>query len=111
MGHIIHLYNREETLSPELQDMLYLDIQENIHLHYRDLRIEMSAEEFKEFYNNIMENGKDCLDFIKKSKWKDGKHQNTYTPDGYKIFAKNWKLDVMHKTLLSTSLKPLTRSS
>jgi hypothetical protein len=92
MGHIIHLYNREETLSPELQDMLYLDIQENIHLHYRDLRIEMSAEEFKEFYNNIMENGKDCLDFIKKSKWKDGKHQNTYTPDGYKIFAKNWKL-------------------
>ncbi|MBU0615070.1 MAG: glycosyltransferase [Nanoarchaeota archaeon] len=92
MGHIIHLYDREETLGPELQDMMYIDIQENIHLHYRDLRVEMSLEEFEEFYNNLVQNGKDCLEHIKKSRWKDGKHQNTYTQEGYKMFSKNWKL-------------------
>jgi hypothetical protein len=55
MGHIDKLYYRTHDLPPsrKMGKQIWLDIGENIHLHYRDLRIEFSLEEFLEFAGHI----------------------------------------------------------
>ncbi len=49
MGIITYQFHKTNDLSPQRFDVMFLDMGENIHLHYRDLRIEMSVEEFREF--------------------------------------------------------------
>ncbi len=48
MGIITYLFHRSNDLSDQIFKMFFLDMGENIHFHYRDLRIEFSVEEFKE---------------------------------------------------------------
>jgi len=49
MGIMTRLYHRSGGLSDNPYKQLFLDMGENIHIHYRDLRIEMSVPEFLEF--------------------------------------------------------------
>jgi hypothetical protein len=55
LGHIDNLYYRTNELPPsrKMGRQFYLDICENIHLHYRDLRIEFSLREFLEFIEHM----------------------------------------------------------
>lgn len=48
MGIITYLFHRSNDLSDQIYNMFFLDMGENIHFHYRDLRIEFSVDEFKE---------------------------------------------------------------
>ncbi len=48
MGIITYLFHRSNDLSDQIFKMFFLDMGENIHFHYRDLRIEFSVDEFKE---------------------------------------------------------------
>ncbi|MDH3349248.1 MAG: phosphotransferase [Desulfobulbaceae bacterium] len=48
MGIITNLFHRSHGLSKQKYNMFFLDMGENIHFHYRDLRIEFSVEEFVE---------------------------------------------------------------
>lgn len=55
VGHIDKLYYRTGDLptSRRMGRGIWLDIGENIHLHYRDLRIEFSLREFLEFAEHM----------------------------------------------------------
>lgn len=53
MGVITRLYHRSEGLADNRYNVFFLDMGENIHIHYRDLRIELSADEFTEFADLI----------------------------------------------------------
>ena len=56
MGQIDFLFFRGNDLpEPLMAGNIWIDICENIHLHFRDLRIEFSLEEFKEFLLHIAE--------------------------------------------------------
>lgn len=58
MGQIDFLYFRGDELSEPLMPAdLYVDICENIHLHFRDLRIEYTRSEFQEFLHHISKLG------------------------------------------------------
>jgi Ser/Thr protein kinase RdoA (MazF antagonist) len=49
MGIIVRMYHRSEGLTPNRFNAFFMDMGENIHLHYRDIRIEFSVDEFLEF--------------------------------------------------------------
>lgn len=49
MGIMTRLYHRSDGLSENPYKYFFLDMGENIHIHYRDLRIELSVQEFLEF--------------------------------------------------------------
>lgn len=49
MGIMTRLYHRSGGLSENPYKQFFLDMGENIHIHYRDLRIELSVPEFIEF--------------------------------------------------------------
>ena len=49
MGVIKKLLFKGESLAKVRHKNLFLDMEENIHIHYRDLRIEFSRLEFEEF--------------------------------------------------------------
>ena len=54
MGRIKQLFFRENTLDQRLMSQgLWVDICENIHLHFRDLRIEFAEAEFLQFLSHI----------------------------------------------------------
>ena len=48
MGITTYLFHSSNDLEKQRYDMFFLDMGENIHFHYRDLRIELSVEEFRE---------------------------------------------------------------
>ena len=49
MGIMTRLYHRSGGLSENPYKQFFLDMGENIHIHYRDLRVELSVPEFLEF--------------------------------------------------------------
>lgn len=49
MGIMTRLYHRSGGLTENRYKYFFMDIGENIHIHYRDLRIELSVPEFLEF--------------------------------------------------------------
>lgn len=49
MGITTRLYHRSEGLSENRYNTFFMDMGENIHIHYRDLRIELSVDEFLQF--------------------------------------------------------------
>jgi Ser/Thr protein kinase RdoA (MazF antagonist) len=48
MGITTYLFHESNDLEAQKFNMFFLDMGENIHFHYRDLRIELSVGEFKE---------------------------------------------------------------
>ncbi len=85
MGIIVRLYHRSEGLGNNRFNTFFMDMGENIHVHYRDLRIEFSVEEFLEFADL-------CETYIPQVRkeiaagFRDGVNPNTNQSDTIKTF-------------------------
>ncbi|MBF0355658.1 MAG: phosphotransferase [Alphaproteobacteria bacterium] len=85
MGIIIRLYHRSEGLEKNRFNTFFMDMGENIHVHYRDLRIEFNVDEFIEFADL-------CETYIPQVRkeieggFKDGVNPNTNQSDTIKTF-------------------------
>ncbi len=77
MGVILKLMYRGDELSEQSLDHLFLDMEENIHIHYRDLRMEFSREEFEEFARVFAVQSRELLDEAARRGYRDGVLPNT----------------------------------
>ncbi len=119
MGVIKRTLYRGSILGKPRHRNLFLDMEENIHIHYRDLRIEMSRGEFEDFAAIFLKQSKELQTIIHEKKYQDGtlpnanqddvrvwtesrlKHEVKYHPqrfsleecgDGYHFHYRNYKL-------------------
>lgn len=85
MGIIIRLYHRSEGLEKNRFNTFFMDMGENIHVHYRDLRIEFNVDEFIEFADLC----ETYIPLVRKeieAGFKDGVNPNTNQSDTIKTF-------------------------
>ncbi|MBF0168999.1 MAG: phosphotransferase [Alphaproteobacteria bacterium] len=119
MGVILRVLSGCEDLTKANFRHMFLDMEENIHIHYRDLRIELSRNEFEEIVNTFSKQSAELMAIINSSNYKDGVLPNanheekriwtesrletevTYHPhrvslekctDGYHVHLRNYKL-------------------
>lgn len=85
MGVITYLFHRSERITPQRYNMFFLDVGENIHFHYRDLRIELSTGEFEELAAGFTKYAPSVLDMIREG-YRDGVLPNTNAQDTIKTF-------------------------
>jgi Ser/Thr protein kinase RdoA (MazF antagonist) len=76
MGITTYLFHRSECLDEQRFNMFFLDMGENIHVHYRDLRIELSVPEFVELAELFNTYAKNVLQEITDG-YRDGVLANT----------------------------------
>ncbi len=82
MGVIKKVYHRDDhALTPPRHSRLFLDMEENIHIHYRDLRIELSRKEFEEFTAAFSSQSEELLGIIKEKNYEDGLLPNANQED------------------------------
>lgn len=81
MGVIKRILHRDSTLSRPRHRNLFLDMEENIHIHYRDLRIELSRGEFEELVHTFSLQSAELLKIIHRNDYKDGKLPNANRED------------------------------
>jgi hypothetical protein len=81
MGVITKLLYRGECLQPAPHRNLFLDMEENIHIHYRDMRIELSRVEFEEIVNTFSKQSKELLAIIHDKNYEDGQLPNSNQED------------------------------
>ena len=81
MGVITKLLYRGNALQPAPHRNLFLDMEENIHIHYRDLRIELSRGEFEEIVNTFSKQSKQLQAIIDEKNYEDGKLPNANQED------------------------------
>lgn len=86
MGIITRLLHRSEGLSANRFNAFLFDTGENIHLHYRDLRVEFSVEEFLEFHDLCQQYLPQLKQFID-SGYRDGVHPNTNQASTWRQFT------------------------
>lgn len=79
MGITTYLFHRSNGLEKQKFNMFFLDMGENIHFHYRDLRIEFSVEEFKELAELFTVYAQAVLSKIEEG-YQDGVLANTNEP-------------------------------
>jgi hypothetical protein len=81
MGNIDLLYHRSQDLPMAQQPGdLWIDIGENIHMHFRDIRLEFTRIEFLEFLSNIKEMEKLFHEWAEKNPdWREADD-----PEGFK---------------------------
>jgi len=73
MGVIKKVLHRDNNaISKPRHSRIFLDMEENIHIHYRDLRIELSLPEFEEFVSSFNVQSKELMRIIKKANIKMG---------------------------------------
>ncbi len=72
MGVILKVLHRSEKLKKAPFRNLFLDMEENIHIHYRDLRIELSRGEFEDIVNTFTKQSAELMKAIKDSNYQDG---------------------------------------
>jgi len=72
---------RGEVLEMAPHRNLFLDMEENIHIHYRDLRIELSRAEFEEIVNTFSKQSKELMEIIHEKNYRDGKLPNSNQED------------------------------
>ena len=77
MGVIKKLLFKGESLAKVRHKNLFLDMEENIHIHYRDLRIEFSRLEFEEFCKIFIAQASQLLEIIYSRNYQDGKVSNS----------------------------------
>jgi len=81
MGVIKKMLYRGEILGKPRHRNLFLDMEENIHIHYRDLRIELSRAEFEEIANIFTKQSAELLEIIRAKQYQDGKLPNANQED------------------------------
>ena len=72
MGVILKVLHRSETLKKAPHRNLFLDMEENIHIHYRDLRVELSRAEFEDFVNTFTKQSAELMQAIRDTDYQDG---------------------------------------
>ena len=85
MGITTYLFHSSNGLEKQRYDMFFLDMGENIHFHYRDLRIELSVGEFRELAELFTLYSGDVLREIEAG-YTDGVLANTNELDSLKTF-------------------------
>lgn len=86
MGIISRLFHRSDGLADNKFNLFFMDMAENIHIHYRDLRIELSVPEFVEFADLCQV----YLPQVRKeieAGYRDGVHPNTNQVNTWKAFS------------------------
>jgi Ser/Thr protein kinase RdoA (MazF antagonist)/predicted nucleotidyltransferase len=81
MGVIKKILYRENILGKPRHRNFFLDMEENIHIHYRDLRIELSRAEFEDIASIFAKQSKELLDIIEQKNYQDGKLANANQDD------------------------------
>ena len=85
MGITTYLFHKSNGLEKQKFNMFFLDMGENIHFHYRDLRIELSVGEFRELAELFAEYGREVLQEIEAG-YLDGVLANTNEAGTLKTF-------------------------
>lgn len=81
MGVIKKILYRGNILGRPRHRNLFLDMEENIHIHYRDLRIELSRDEFEEIAGAFQKQSQELQAIIQKKNYQDGKLPNANQED------------------------------
>lgn len=81
MGVIKKVLFRGEILGKPRHRNLFLDMEENIHIHYRDLRIELSRAEFEDIARIFAAQSQELQAIIEQKKYQDGKLPNANQED------------------------------
>lgn len=119
MGIIKRVLHHSNPLRLSRFTSFFLDMEENIHIHYRDLRIELSRGEFEDFVHTFRAQSDELLKIIRDTNYRDGrlpnankqdvriwtesrlKHSVSYHPtrlsieectDGYHLHYRNYKI-------------------
>ncbi|NTV94949.1 MAG: phosphotransferase [Thiobacillus sp.] len=92
MGVITYLFHRSEEITPQRFNVFFLDVGENIHIHYRDLRIELSTGEFEEIAAGFAKYAPSVLAMIRDEGYQDGVLPNTNASDTLRTFWDKGKL-------------------
>lgn len=81
MGVIKKILFRGNILGRSRHRNLFLDMEENIHIHYRDLRVEMGRGEFEEFVGTFTRQAAELQAIIDDKDYRDGKLPNANQED------------------------------
>jgi len=81
MGVIKKILYRGNILGKPRHRNLFLDMEENIHIHYRDLRIELSRGEFEDIASAFQKQSQELLAIIRDKNYQDGKLPNANQDD------------------------------
>ena len=81
MGVIKKTLFRGQLLGKPRHRHLFLDMEENIHIHYRDLRVELSRDEFEDFVETFSKQSTELGGIIQEKNYQDGKLANTNQED------------------------------
>jgi hypothetical protein len=81
MGVIKKTLYRGNILGKPRHRNLFLDMEENIHIHYRDLRIELSRGEFEDIASAFAKQAAELQAIIEEKKYQDGKLPNANQED------------------------------
>ncbi len=81
MGVIKKMLYRSNMLGKQRHQHFFLDMEENIHIHYRDLRIELSRAEFEDICEAFGKQSKELQTIINEKNYQDGKLPNANQDD------------------------------
>lgn len=81
MGVIKKILYRGNILGKPRHRNLFLDMEENIHIHYRDLRIELSRGEFEDIVAAFTKQSQELSAIIREKHYQDGKLPNSNQDD------------------------------
>lgn len=81
MGVIKKMLYRSNLLGKQRHQHFFLDMEENIHIHYRDLRIELSRGEFEDICDAFRKQSQELLTIINEKDYQDGKLPNANQDD------------------------------
>ena len=81
MGVIKKMLYRSNILGKPRHQHFFLDMEENIHIHYRDLRIELSRGEFEDICDAFRKQSQELQTIINEKNYQDGKLPNSNQDD------------------------------
>lgn len=81
MGVIKKMLYRSNMLGKQRHQHFFLDMEENIHIHYRDLRIELSRGEFEDICEAFRKQSQELQTIIDEKNYQDGKLPNANQDD------------------------------
>lgn len=81
MGVIKKILYRSNILGKPRHRNFFLDMEENIHIHYRDLRIELSRGEFEDIAKAFRKQSEELMGIIHEKNYQDGKLPNANQDD------------------------------